>query len=164
MSAVTMKIVEGTNSVVRAYATNPDYGFIQLVSKEVVLGGSWTRVVSKSTLMKGDIPTLKLMEVQFKNGLPGRIQIWECLENDIPAQFEAELNQKVAFEDAIKDSLKSAGKGGPTLVVGDQRILRFTAYDASGLTVDNSIQHTNVEEVKAWKASVSTGGGAQFEG
>ena len=67
-----------------------------------------------------------------------------------------QLDAKLPFEEQIESFLKRAGSNdAPVLMAGEERVLRFTEYDASGTTTDIRVAHTNSDAIKAFNATVS---------
>ena len=149
---VKVKINEN-GSVVTAYAGNAEFGYVVLESEETIMQNGWLQVKSRNTIMRG--PTEMLTKhFSVNQTLPGRIQVIECLEDNINPQVASQLQKDIAFEDSIAPFIKRAGSDdAPTLMVDDKRILRFTEYDATGASVDSRQQHTNGDAIRAYNSA-----------
>lgn len=142
-------------SIVTAYENNPEFGYVILKSEETVFDNGWMDTKERTTLMRGKTD---MLSKHFTAGkvLQGRISVVECTENNIPAKQAMQLDAKLPFEEQIEPFLKRAGSNdAPVLMAGEERILRFTEYDASGTTTDIRVAHTNSDAIKAFNATVS---------
>jgi len=142
-------------AVVTPYEGNPSYGYIVLNSVENVFANGWMQAKERSAIIRGKT---EMLQGAFSPGqkLPGKIAVTECTEDNIPAQFSGQFDKSKTLEENIAPYIKRAGKDGVILLSDDKRILRFTEYDASGTQADVRVQHTNVAEIKASNASVSS--------
>ena len=148
---VQLKLNDEGN-IVNAYEGNPEFGFVVLTSSESVFQNGWLQVKERSTILRGQTEMLK---GHFTVGqqLPGRIAVTECLEDNIPAQLQIQLQKGIPFEEQIAPYLKRAGSNdAPVLVQNGKRILRFTEYDATDSVQDIRIQHDNIDAIKAFNA------------
>lgn len=69
--------------------------------------------------------------------LPGRIQITEFLENNIPdATRKLFFNPQKTEEENLAQYLKRAGKDGDFITIDGQRVVRFSTYDNTGNSTD----------------------------
>ena len=144
-----------SGSVVSAYESNPEFGFIQLEQSTHTAQGGWIREVKRSTLMRGEISALeKFVKSNPTLTLPGNLVVKEYQEDNIPEDIaNLFLNKKVSFEEAIEPFLKRAGQDGPVLTKEGKRIVRFTMWDMTGEQVDCGLVHDNQAEVAAVRAA-----------
>ena len=140
--------VNNEGNVVTPYEGNPEFGYIVLKSTESVFQNGWIQEKNRSTIMRGKTEMLE-RTVKAGQELPGKIAVIECLEDSIPAYLGTQLNKNVSFEEQIAQIVKRAGDGGPALLSGGKRILRFTEFDGSGKKEDIRVQHDNVGEIVA---------------
>lgn len=140
-----------TGALVRSYDSNPETGYVILVSEELQLKGTWASSSVRTHIMKGKVELLEKWMTATKGVLAGRIQVVECVEDDIPQEYAERLNKKISFEEAISYNLKKTSEDGVVLTKEGKRILRFTNYDLSGNEPDVLVQHDNHDEIAAWK-------------
>lgn len=122
-----------SGAVICTYRNNPEFGYINLESDEKVLSLNSLKLEKRSTLLRAETKLLeKFCKVYYGNekSLPGRIRVSEFLENELPENYKARLNKNVTYEEAIKPHVKTVGQ--EALKVKNQRVLRFSDYDASG--------------------------------
>ena len=140
--------------IVTAYEGNPEFGYVVLHSVETVFQGQWMKETERSTIMKGEVAKLAKIFKASWTAPNGKIAVTECLEDEVPPKLEAMFfNKDLDHEENIKPYLKTAGEGGPQLLSGGKRILRFTEFDPAGQQADVRVQHDNGDEVKAYNAS-----------
>jgi hypothetical protein len=141
--------------LITVYKNNSNYGYITLTSTELSTDSrGWIRESKRSTLMRAEVELLqKYIAANKSLALPGKIYVEEFLEGELPDSYAERLNQNVDYETRIKPYVKRAGKDGVELTLGGERILRFTAYDASGNIEDSKIAHDNTDAVKASKGT-----------
>jgi hypothetical protein len=162
MSAIKIK-ASATGALVRTYTNNPEYGYVVLEMEELVFGAGWVREAKRTCLLRSKVNVLN--KVASMATIPGRIQLQEFLENNIPADVaKNNLQEGIPFEEAISSFVKTAGDGGPSLKRDGKRILRFTSYDPSGQSLDLNITHDNVAEVEMFRKSQEGGNGANLPG
>ena len=151
-------VSEKNGQSVTAFPNNPEYGFAVLKSSETIMEGGWLKIKDRTCLIKGQTTQLQGFFTPGKT-LPGRIQVVECTEDNIPAKIAAEqLDKNVNFEESISRFIKRAGgEDAPVLMSNDKRILRFTEYDASGESIDVRISHTNGADVAAFNSAKASG-------
>ncbi len=150
-----------TGALVTAYENNAEFGYVILESIETVFENGWMQEKKRSTIMKGKVETLTRFFAN-QGTLQGRISVTECLEDAIPPHLVSQLNKNLAFEEQIEPFIKKAGQDGINLTQNGSRILRFTAYDASGTSQDTRVQHDNIAEVKAQNAMQSDASNADL--
>lgn len=136
-------------------SSNPKFGFMQLEEKAQVFELGWMREVKKSTLVRAEVAALQALIAENRTlALPGKIVVQEYLEAEVPEHIrKAFLSGKnIDLEKQTMQYVKRAGNDGPILTVGDDRILRFTWYDRSGLTPDIKVNHDNAVEAPTAEA------------
>ena len=152
-----VQVSENNGQTVTAFANNPEYGFVVLKSSETIMDNGWLKVKDRTCLMRGQTTQLQGFFTAGKT-LPGRIQVVECTEDNIPAKQAAQLDKSVDFEESISRFVKRAGgEDAPILMSNDKRILRFTDYDASGESTDERIAHTNTADITAYNSAKAAG-------
>lgn len=134
--------------LVRPFKKGSDKGYIVVESKEQVMNGGWIKEVTRTALIKGK---LTLLEALVAAGIPGRIAVREYLESEVPTTMDTYMDQSKDYDDRVDQFIKRAGEDGPELTLGDERILRFSIWDASGKMEDIMVDHDNKEEVAEWK-------------
>ena len=152
MSAIKIK-ASVTGAAVRVYTNNPEYGYVVLETEDLVFGAGWIRETTRTCLLRSQVTVLNKFAAMAN--IPGRIQILEFLEDNIPANIQKDnLRDDVAYEEAISTFIKRAGPDGPALTIGGKRIVKFTTYDPSGQSMDTVLSHDNVNEVAQFRASI----------
>lgn len=154
-----------TGALITPFSSNPDYGYLQLQSVEMVQRDSgWLEEKRRSTLLRAKTSVLESFVAQHGKtlALPGRIVVREFLENELPENYATRLNKNLSYEQAVQPLLKRAGKDGVALTKDGQRILRFSDYDPSGTQSDISVAHDNVSEVAEFRAAVGAKQGASL--
>lgn len=148
-----------TNAAITAYTQSPDYGYVQVSSTEMSVENGWVREKNRSTLIRAKVTELEKFVKHFAKGdkLPGRIQIQEFLESDVPEVFQSRFDKNKDYEAAIAPYIKRAGAKGPELTIGGERILRFTDYILTPTEqhADVMIAHDNGADVSAWRADIA---------
>ena len=143
--------------LITVYKNNSAYGYITLSSTEMSLASNgWIRESKRSTLMRAETELLqKFIAMNKSLALAGKIYVEEFLESQLPASYAERLNKNVDYETSIAPYIKRAGKDGVELMLGGERILRFTSYDPTGTIEDMKIAHDNTDAVKASKGTAS---------
>lgn len=157
-----VRIVPGKKgSVVTAYESNADFGYVQLEQSAIVMTAGWVREVKRTCLLRGKTATLEaFVGASNRLQLPGKLVALEYLESQVPADIAKDhLRDDVSYEEAIEPYIKRAGADGIALTAGGERILRFTKYDDSDTMADVRVMHDNQAEVAAEK-NLSAGKGA----
>jgi len=151
-----------TGAIINAYKNNPAYGYITLQSEEMTTEGGWIRNKVRSALLRAETALLeKFVQMHGKTGtIPGRITVKEFVESELPENYQSRFNKNLDYEDAIAPYVKRAGKDGFELTLGGERILRFTDYDPSGSSADQTVAHDNVGAVVEARANVTATGAA----
>lgn len=156
-----VRIVPGKKgTIVTAYDTNADFGYVQLEQSAIVMTAGWVREVKRTCLLRGKTATLEAFVTSCKGlQVPGKLVALEYLESQVPADIAKEfLRDDVSYEEAIDSYIKRAGADGPALTAGGERILRFVKWDTADQLHDVNVIHDNQAEVSASK-SFSSGKG-----
>ena len=156
-----VRIVPGKKgTVVTAYESNADFGYVQLEQSAIVQTGGWVREVKRTCLLRGKTATLEAFVGASKGlQLPGKLVALEYLESQVPADIAKEyLRDDVSYEEAIDPYVKRAGADGVALTAGGERILRFVKWDAADQMADTRVMHDNQAEVSAEKNLASNRG------
>jgi hypothetical protein len=156
-----VRIVPGKKgTLVTAYGSNADFGYVQLEQSAIVQTAGWVREVKRTCLLRGKTATLEAFVNACKGlQLPGKLVVLEYLESQVPADIAKEhLRDDVSFEEAIEPYIKRAGADGIALTAGGERILRFTKWDDADRMTDLRVMHDNQAEVSATKNLVSNRG------
>jgi hypothetical protein len=134
-SNVTVVADATTNSVINQSTNNPEYGFVRLQQTRTQIDeNGFLRRRSFSSLIHGPITLLQASNFYAGQILPGNIIVKEAM---------TPFNKKTPERD-----LKIAGETGIVCRVGGEPIYRKTYYSASASSVDITIEHDNVEELK----------------
>ena len=159
METISKVLITPTESgkVINSYESNPEFGYIKLEQTITKPVAGWLKEFKSSTLMKGSIKALQSFVQQNPTlQLSGKLVTKEYTESAVPEEFANQFfNKDLGYEEQIKGYVKRAGKDGPALLSGTERIVRFTVWDSNNSDQDVIIMHTNSEEVKAFNASKS---------
>jgi len=150
MNICTMK-PNADGQLVTAYAGNPTFGYITLVSTQIVEQNGWLQEKDRTTLLRGKTDMLQRIAAA-KPTMQGSIKVTECLEDNIPDALVANFNKNQTREEQIAPFIKRAGENGPVLTLEGKRILRFTSFDPTGSAPDTRVFHDNKQEVVAFNA------------
>ena len=135
-------------SIVTAFSGNPEYGYVIVHSVENVFQNGWMEAKERSAIIRGQVEMLGQAFATVSE-LPGKIAVSEFTEDTISAKFLAGFQKDLSVEEAIAPFIKRAGDGGPILMSGGKRIVRFTEYDANGTQADVRVAHDNIDEIVA---------------
>ena len=153
-----VKMVSSNGTVISAYQSNADYGYIQLSQTTVIDNGNSGFLSKRNCLYRGSIELLEAKVAENPtNELPGRIRVVEVPESvakmvaagtsnkDIESHrvANAELHRdliKSDYEKAIGGFVKKNPKTDAVMFVNGERILRFQVYDATGKLEDIRVQ------------------------
>ena len=129
--------------LITPYAKTPEQGFMQVQSVQISIIDGWIRESKRTALVRGKIAMLNMFLKHTAKGvnLPGRIQICEFVESQIPESYRKGFNKNLTEEEQIAPHLKRAGKDGQVLTCNGERIVRFSNYDESGTSVDIRVSH-----------------------
>ena len=125
-----------SGAVVNVSSNNPDFGYIRVEQLKPVFDmNGWARMRKVSALIPGATEDLKAFGWGAGTSLPGKIVTIESLE-----PFNTVNPEK---------DYKIAGETGIVCHVDGQPIYRRSFYTEDSTRTDESIQHTNTEEIKA---------------
>jgi hypothetical protein len=125
-----------TGAVINVSANNPDFGFVKLQQvRTLVDDNGFLRRQVMSALIQAPVGILQEMGYHAGQVLDGKIIIKEAL---------TPFNKKSPERD-----LKVAGKTGIVCTLNGEPIYRKTVYNTSSNAADLTIQHDNVEELRA---------------
>jgi hypothetical protein len=117
-------------NLVTAYEGNAEFGYLILKQTKSAFQAGWLREVNNSCIMKGSVKALQGFVASNPTlALSGNLVVKEYVEDAVP---------------------------GPALLSDGKRILRFTVWDPAGTDVDITVQHENVDEIKAFNAATAT--------
>lgn len=134
-SNVTVVADATTNSVINQSANNPEYGFVRLQQTRTQIDeNGFLRRRSFSSLIHGPLTLLKASGFYAGQILPGNIIIKEAM---------TPFNKNTPERD-----LKIAGETGIVCRVNGEPIYRKTYYSASASSVDVTIEHDNIDELR----------------
>lgn len=144
-----MPIEKAEGAKVSAYPKSEgktQWGYMHLRSEQTSFRNGILNTESRNCLVRGPLEGLQAVVKANPTGtMPGKIQVIECLESNIPANCRAQINQKLVdageIEEALKGFIKTAGSNGDVLLKDGERILRFQIYDETGSLNDIRIQH-----------------------
>ena len=151
-----------TNELVTAYKSNPEYGYVILKQDKFINQDGWVRKVSRSTITKGEVESLKDYVAEHTqrdiygnppSPITGQLIVKEYVESEVPGEMlKAYVNQDVSYEEGITSFVKRVGKDGPEITLGGERILRFTVLTENISEPEVRVAHDNVEALAAWRA------------
>lgn len=148
-----VKIVPSAQSgeIATPYASNPEFGYVQLEQSAISTDGGWIRETKRSTLLRASMDILgKFIAAHKTLVLPGKLVVSEFTEDSVPqAVADKNFRKDVPYEEAIAQYIKRAGNQGVELTSNGQRILRFTEYDPSDSKQDILVAHDNKDAVKS---------------
>jgi hypothetical protein len=125
-----------TDAVINVSQNNPDFGYVKLQQvRTLVDDNGFLRRQVMSALIQAPVGILQEMGYHSGQVLDGKIIIKESL---------TPFNKKSPERD-----LKVAGKTGIVCTLNGQPIYRKTVYNTSSNAADLTIQHDNIEELRA---------------
>lgn len=131
---------DNNGNVIGISQNNPEYGYIRVEqTAPMVTDKGWLKISKRSSLIKGKVEDLQLLNYVQGQHLPGTIVVKESL---VP--FNAENPDR---------DLKLAGDTGVVCRIDDQPIYRQTFYTTNPNSYDELITHDNTEEIKQVQAS-----------
>lgn len=123
-------------NVISSSDNNPVWGYIRVEqSRATIDDQNFARKTTLSALIYGKVEDLTSFGWKAGTELPGRIAV---VESTTP------FNPKAPEKD-----LKVAGSTGIVCMLGDEPIYRKNVYKADANASDETIEHTNGEEIKA---------------
>lgn len=135
-----------TGATITPYESNPEFGYIALSSVSRSIQGGWVREQKRNCLLRGNVEVLNQVVASARSlTLPGKIVVQEFIESEVPESVKSQnFNKKLDYEDSIANFIKKAGEDGDVLTKDDERILRFSTYDETGMVNDIIVQHDTV--------------------
>jgi hypothetical protein len=131
-----VKVVGDESGNVINVSSNPEYGYVRLEQvKSIIDENGFLRRKTRSALIQGTIDELKACGFYAGQVLPGKIVVLESL---------TPFNEK----DPNRD-LKVAGSTGIPCTQGGQPIYRKSLYTASLNRDDVTVDHDNIDELRA---------------
>ena len=134
---------DDTNAVINVSENNPDYGYVRIQQTRTMIDDNgFVRRKSITALMPGAIEDLQAMNLYGGQALDGKIIIEESLNP---------FNKKSPERD-----LKIAGETGIVCSLGGLPIYRRTKFTFNENLSDLTVEHDNINELKAaYAAQVS---------
>ena len=125
-----------TGAVINVSENNSEYGYVRVQQTRTMIDDNgFVRRKSITALMPGTIEDLKAMNLYGGQALDGKIVIEESLNP---------FNKKNPERD-----LKIAGETGIVCTLGGLPIYRWTKLSFNEAAVDSTVEHDNVDELKA---------------
>jgi hypothetical protein len=125
-----------TGAVINVSENNPDFGYVRVQqTRTMVDDNGFIRRKSITALMPGTVEDLQAMNLYGGQALDGKILIEESL---------TPFNKKNPERD-----LKIAGETGIVCTLGGLPIYRRTKFSFNETLADTTIEHDNVNELKA---------------
>jgi hypothetical protein len=159
-SKVKMVVNEKSGKVLTEYE-NDNFGFIILQQESSHFDGQWMRKQKRSCLMRGAYDDLVDVMKEYPRGeLPGRLVITEMVEPDFLADpklvkrfIGKDHDDEEVYEERVSQYVKTAGKDGDELMLGEDRIIRIVDYDFTGERTDTFVEHDNGDSITYSSAS-----------
>jgi hypothetical protein len=130
-------------NVIGISKNNPEYGYIRVEqTAPMVTDRGWLKISKRSSLIKGKVEDLQLLNYIQGQTLPGVIVVKESL-----TPFNLENPER---------DLKLAGDTGVVCRIDDQPIYRQTFYTTNPNSYDELITHDNSDEIKQVQSSLKT--------
>jgi hypothetical protein len=154
MEPIKIAVNSKNGLVLTPFKNNPKMGYIIIKQDDSIFINNWLNKSTRTAILRGPLEGMEA--VSKMTTLPGRIQVCEYLEDNIPHHWSKTLPKAASLQDALTqaDAYKKAGTGGAYLTKNGKRIVRFTVYDGPGQSIDTIIQHDNGEEIAASKAAI----------
>ena len=116
---------------------NPEYSFVKLTQERILFdfNTGWTKSVKYTAIIKGDTDTLRKLNYDKIQELPGNIVVVESTTPSNPNDIERDI--------------KRTGKDGVILCTPNgEPIYRKCLYDPTGVQEDILVQHQSIEVEK----------------
>jgi hypothetical protein len=140
MNTKVIVTADENGNVIGVSKNNPEYGYIRVEqTAPMVTDKGWLKISKRSSLIKGKVEDLQILDYVAGQTLPGLIVIKESL-----TPFNTESPDR---------DLKIAGDTGVVCRVDDQPIYRQTFYTTNPNAYDELITHDNTEEIKEVQAA-----------
>lgn len=121
--------------VIIVSANNPLYGHIKVTQERVIFDNGWAKRKLVSAFIPGSLEDLKALGWVKDQELEGKIIAKESLNAFNPKESERDY--------------KVAGKTGIICSVDGKPIYRKTMYTSNPAALDETIPHTNGDDIKA---------------
>lgn len=118
--------------------SNPKYSYVKLTQERILFdfNTGWTKSVKYTAIIKGDTETLRKLNYDKIQELPGNIVVVESTTPTNPNDIERDI--------------KRTGKDGVILCTPDgEPIYRKCLYDPTGVQEDILVQHQSIEVDKS---------------
>jgi hypothetical protein len=136
MNSKVFVVADETGAVINVSDNNPDYGYVRVQQVRTMIDDNgFVRRKTISALMPGVIEDLTAMNLYGGQALDGKIVIEESLNP---------FNKKNPQRD-----LKIAGETGIVCTLGGLPIYRRTKFTLNESASDITIEHDNIEQLKA---------------
>jgi hypothetical protein len=136
MNSKVIVLADETGAAVNVSENNPDYGYVRVQQVRTMIDDNgFARRKTITALMPGLLEDLKEMGLFAGQQLDGKIVIDESL---------TPFNKKNPERD-----LKIAGETGIVCTLGGLPIYRRTKFTFNAAAVDTTVDHDNVDELRA---------------
>jgi hypothetical protein len=135
MNTKVIVTADENGNVIGVSKNNPEFGYIRVEqTAPMVTDRGWLKISKRSSLIKGKVEDLQILNYVPGQQLAGSIVVKESL-------------QPFNTENPDRD-LKIAGDTGVVCRIDDQPIYRQTFYTTNPNAVDELITHDNAEEIR----------------
>lgn len=147
MNSKVFVVADETNAVINV-SENSDYGYVRVQQTRTMIDDNgFVRRKTISALMPGLVEDLKAMNLYGGQALDGKIVIEEAL---------SPFNKKNPERD-----LKIAGETGIVCTLGGLPIYRRTKFTFNESTPDSTVDHDNIDELRAAYAAQASNAAVQ---
>jgi hypothetical protein len=147
MNSKVFVVADETGAVINV-SDNSDYGYVRVQQTRTMIDDNgFVRRKSISALMPGLVEDLKAMNLYGGQALDGKIVIEEAL---------SPFNKKNPERD-----LKIAGETGIVCTLGGLPIYRRTKFTFNESTPDSTVDHDNIDELRAAYAAQASNAAVQ---
>jgi len=147
MNSKVFVVADETNAVINV-SENSDYGYVRVQQTRTMIDDNgFVRRKTISALMPGLVEDLKAMNLYGGQALDGKIVIEEAL---------SPFNKKNPERD-----LKIAGETGIVCTLGGLPIYRRTKFTFNESTQDSTVDHDNIDELRAAYAAQASNAAVQ---
>lgn len=140
MNTKVIVTADENGNVIGISKNNPEFGYIRVEqTAPMVTDKGWLKISKRSSLIKGKVEDLQVLNYSAGQQLVGTIVVKESL-------------QPFNTENPDRD-LKVAGDTGVVCRIDDQPIYRQTFYTTNPNAFDELITHDNAEEIRDVQAA-----------
>jgi len=140
MNTKVIVTADENGNVIGVSKNNPEFGYIRVEqTAPMVTDKGWLKISKRSSLIKGRVEDLQVLNYTAGQVLPGTIVVKESL-----MPFNTENPDR---------DLKIAGETGVVCRIDDQPIYRQTFYTTNPNSYDELITHDNTEEIREVQAA-----------